>query len=124
MQELKSLLLSYLQKIGIKADFKLVLKEYSKSLYGRYNPNTKTIFLYVFADSTLSTSYSVWDLLKTTIHEACHFEQWSDPSFVRHKGVMHNTDFWGRYNKYVALADELLTNQEKGVCYINEKIAL
>ena len=124
MQELKCLLLEYLQRIGIKTEFNLELKKYSKSLFGRYNPNNNTVILYVFQDNSLNTSYRVWELLKTLIHEVCHCEQWNDPKFVRHKGVMHNTDFWRRYNTYVSLADSLLTIQEKGVRYINETIAL
>ena len=124
LQELKCLLLDYLQKIGIQTEFNLELKEYSKSFYGRYNPNNNTVILYVFQDNSLNTSYRVWDLLKTLIHEVCHCEQWNDPKFVRHRGVMHNTDFWRRYNKYVSIARELLTTKEKGVQYINETIAL
>lgn len=124
MQELKCLLLDYLQKIGVQTEFNLELKEYSKSFYGRYNPNNNTVILYVFQDNSLNTSYRVWDLLKTLIHEVCHCEQWNDPKFVRHRGVMHNTDFWRRYNKYVSIARELLTIKEKGVQYINETIAL
>lgn len=122
LQELKYLLLDYLQKIGITANFNLELKEYSKSLFGRYNPNTNTVILYVFDSPKCNQSYKMWDLLKTFIHEVCHCEQWNDPKFIRHKGVMHNTDFWSRYNKYIELATELLSTQQKEVVFINEKI--
>ena len=123
MQELKYLLLDYLQKIGITAEFNLELKEYSKSLFGRYNPNNNTVILYVYQDNNLKSSYKVWDLLKTLIHEVCHCEQWNDPKFVRHRGVMHNAEFWRKYNEYVSKAEHILTVQEKGVQYCNEKIS-
>ena len=122
MQELKYLLVKYLNELGIDDDFKLELKNYSKSLFGRYNPNNNTIVLYVYDSPEQIQSYTVWDLLKTLIHEVCHYEQWNDPKFVRHKGVMHNTDFWGRYNAYIAIADGLLNKQKKEVRYINETI--
>lgn len=33
-------------------------------------------------------------MLHTYIHEYAHLIQWSDPTFVRKEGVMHNKEFY------------------------------
>lgn len=124
MQYIKDKLLRYLDKIGLKADFNLVLKKYSKTLYGRYNPNNNTVILYVFKDKSCTKSYTIIELLNTLIHEVCHCIQWSNPDYVRYKGVMHNTEFWSMYNKYTRRARRVLTDIEKRSVFTCEKIAL
>ena len=124
MQELKHLLMQYIRKLGITVDFNLELKNYSKSFYGRYNPNKNSVIIYVFDTPDCTQTYTVWELLRTLIHELCHCEQWNSDSFVRHKGVMHTNDFWKKYNEYVQKADNMLSNSDKEVRYINVAIAI
>ena len=85
------------------------LRPYSKTYYGRYFPvydDTKVqprIFIYPYAN-TKGEMMSYDAVLKIAIHELCHH------SFVRTKGVMHNTQFWQLYNHYCkrAVSKEML----------------
>lgn len=108
MQELHHRLLSDLEKIGISADFTLELKPYSKIYYGRYDPNTNKVILYVYRDKGCSQVEEYKDLLMSLIHESVHYLQWTDKSFVRRKGVMHNAEFYHLFNKYRTKAEILL----------------
>ena len=45
-------------------------------------------------------------ILETAIHELCHHIQYTDGSFVRIKGVMHDPQFWRLYNHYIDRATE------------------
>lgn len=112
VQELYHRLLADLQIIGITADFTLELKPYSKTYYGRYDPNINKITVYVYEDKDCTTLTPYKELLLTTIHEAVHSIQWNDKSFVRRKGVMHNTDFHRIYNGYAHKAESLLKQRE------------
>lgn len=124
MQELEHLLVQYIRRLGITVKFNLELKNYSKNFYGRYNPNKNSVIIYVFDTPSCTQTYTVWELLRTLIHELCHCEQWNSADFVRHKGVMHTNDFWKKYNSYVTKADSMLSNREKEVRYINVTIAV
>jgi hypothetical protein len=99
MQELEEKLLSDLSNVGLVEDFNLSLRGYSKSYFGRYDPNTNTVILYV--DKTPEGDmFSYQDLLLTLIHEVIHCKQWSNPEFHRVKGVMHDPEFKRLYNMY------------------------
>lgn len=123
MQELlfcwiKFSILRDLTRIGISCDFDLKIKAFSKTNYGTYNPNNNTITIWVYKDKESKTLYPYSELLETAIHECVHCIQWSDPEFKRVKGVMHNSEFWGKYNKYcdrakaLLLLDEVRNNEE------------
>lgn len=107
VQELQSRLIKDLKKIGIKSEFKLRLRPYSKTYFGRYDPSSKDIILYVYMDSSCKRQYPYEQLLGTAIHEAVHCIQWSDNNFVRIKGVMHNPEFHTLYNFYSGKAKAL-----------------
>jgi hypothetical protein len=80
--------------IGVPLDFTLILKPYSKKYYGRYDPNTRKLVLYLFEDEKCTTMRAYEEILKTAIHEATHHYQWFHSSkFKRIKGVMHNFQF-------------------------------
>lgn len=99
MQELETQLREDLLKIGLDVKFTLSLRPYSKTYFGRYNPNTNTVILYVHR--TLGGDmYSYKELLLTTIHEVIHCLQWSDPDFKRVKGVMHDPEFKRLFDLY------------------------
>lgn len=101
--DLEHKLLSDLRALGIDVrGFELVLKPFSKSYYGRYVPRSKKIFLYAYEDSETTTMYRYSNLFKTLLHEVVHHIQWSDPDYVRIKGVMHNEEFYKIYNRLLA----------------------
>ena len=100
----KKRLLDSLKMLGVNTDsFRLVLKGYSKSLWGKYHPDRREIVLYIHKDST-GTLRGFEDLLESLIHEYVHHLQWTGKYYVRVKGIMHNEDFWKLYNHYMYLA--------------------
>lgn len=105
-------LLQDLRAIGIQENFNLDIKPYSKTFFGRYNPNTDTVILYVYQDKDCSRLYDYEDLLLTAIHEIVHYIQWHDPNFTRRKGIMHDPEFYSLYNEYADRAKALLLLKE------------
>lgn len=112
MEELYHRLMKDLSSIGLNESFTLKLKPYSKTFYGRYDPNKNTITLYVYEDEGCSKLFPYKELLLTLIHEAVHCIQWHDESFVRVKGIMHDAEFYRIYNKYKVRAEALLYFKE------------
>ena len=108
MQELYHRLLNDLQKIGITDNFSLELRPYSKTYFGRYDPNSDRITLYVYEDESCSNYIKYEELFITLIHESIHCIQWHDKSFVRRKGVMHDAEFYRLYNYYCNKAKSML----------------
>lgn len=100
MQELNHKLMRDIRKIGIDIDFQLELKNYSRTYFGRYDPNKNKVVLYVHQDEKCTRRYKYEDLLMTLIHEAVHCMQWRDKSFVRIKGIMHDQQFHAMYQVY------------------------
>lgn len=114
-QELYTLLLRDIKKIGVDpSGFNLKLKPYSKTLYGRFNPNTFEIIVYVYRDKDRKTMYTYKELLLTLVHESIHYIQWSDKNFVRVKGVSHNSEFYRLLNIYSDRVNSLLLLREIG----------
>lgn len=99
MQELEAKLRNDLLEIGLDVEFKLSLRPYSKSYFGRYDINSSTIIVYV-QKTPNGEMYSYEDILLTTIHEAIHCKQWHDQNFKRVKGVMHDLEFKRLYALY------------------------
>lgn len=105
-EELKTRLLSDLSHINMPVDeVSLVIRPYSKTYYGRYFPVyddkrvKPKIYLYPYENTEEDLlSYDI--ILQTAIHEFCHHIQYASGSFVRNKGVMHDTQFWKLYNHY------------------------
>lgn len=93
-------LISDLKLIGIPFDFTLELKSYSKTYFGRYDPNKNKIILYIFEDSNCARLYPYSKLLDTLLHEFTHYMQYKNPAFRRVKGVMHDGNFIALYNYY------------------------
>ena len=112
MRELTNRLLQDIREVGITVDFDLELRDYSKTYFGRYDPNTNKITVYVYEDSKCSRAVPYRDLLMTTIHEAVHCIQWDNPNFVRRKGVMHDAEFYRLLGMYSHRAEHLLRRKE------------
>lgn len=112
MQELESRLKDDLCKIGLDvSDCTFVIRGYSKSYFGRYNPNNDNLILYVWKYPN-GVMYSYLEILLTAIHESTHRKQWKDPKFKRRKGIMHDPEFYELYNKYVDKAKSMLSCME------------
>lgn len=100
LNDLKERMISDLKTLNVNVKgFELVLRPFSKTYLGRFNPNNRKLFIYVYKDSHCTTLYSYGQLFDTLLHEVTHFIQWSDPNYERIKGVMHNSDFHKIYNK-------------------------
>ena len=110
MLELKDKLLSDLSFLNISVDeVDLFLRPYSSTYYGRYFPvyDEKRVKpkIYIYPFENKKGKLMKYDaILDTAIHEFCHHIQYSSGSFVRKKGVMHDTQFWKLYNHYIERA--------------------
>lgn len=113
MRELYTALLRDLESLGVDTSkFKLVLRPYSKSYYGRYFSKTKKIFLYIYRDENLMYLFPYKQLLETALHEAVHAIQYSQKNYVRVKGVMHDTEFKTLFAKYSEKIDKSVANKK------------
>ena len=106
-EELKTRLLSDLAHLNLPVDeVDLFIRPFSKTLYGRYFPvydereAKPRIFVYPY-ENTDGDLMSYDQILGTSIHEFCHHIQYTNDSFIRNKGVMHDTHFWKLYNHYL-----------------------
>lgn len=110
--DLQDRLISDVACLGLDLDFDLELRPYSKNYFGVYNPNNDKIVLYVYQDRNKKHLYPYWTILSSFIHEIVHYIQWNDPNFVRNKGVMHDTQFYGLYNSYIDKMKSVLLLRE------------
>ena len=88
----------------------LFIRPFSVTYFGRYFPSADDsvrprVFLYPYSDKE-GNMYPYRDILLTLIHEMVHHIQHTNCSFVRLKGVMHDTNFWKLYNRYVSKAEK------------------
>ena len=102
LKELEELLRCEAEKIGLTDPYNLEIRGHSKSYWGKYNPNTNTVILYVLDDN--GKLYPLWDIIKAFIHELIHCRQWHDPDFKRLRGIMHNPEFYKLYSDYISRA--------------------
>ena len=109
-EELKTRLLSDLSMLNLPVyEVDLFIRPFSKTFYGRYFPvyNDKETKpkIYVYPYENIKNELMSYDtILETSIHEFCHHIQYASGSFIRNKGVMHNTQFWKLYNHYIERA--------------------
>lgn len=105
-EELRCRLLSDLSILNLPVDeVDVFLRPFSVTYYGRYFPvidediQKAKIYIYPYENEQSFMDYE--EILSTGIHEFCHHIQYTDRSFVRKKGVMHDTQFWKLYNHYI-----------------------
>lgn len=111
-EELRTRLLSDLSHINLPVDeVDLFIRPFSKTYYGRYFPvynddeARPKVYIYPYENVEEDLmDYST--ILQTAIHELCHHLQYTNDSFVRLKGVMHDTQFWKLYNHYMSRAEK------------------
>lgn len=109
-EELRTRLLSDLSQLNLPIDeVDLFIRPFSKTYYGRYFPVYNDdqlkpkIYVYPYENSG-GDLMSYEKILDTSIHELCHHIQYTNDSFVRIKGVMHDSQFWKLYNHYMERA--------------------
>lgn len=113
MRELQSkMLLNDLTVIGCPTDFILDIRGYSKKYFALYDPNIPKVILYPYQDKLKTKLFSYGVILKHAVHEVCHHIQWSNPDFIRYKGVMHSPEFYKLFNEYWGRAKALLLLRE------------
>lgn len=106
-EELHTKLLSDLSQLNLPVyEVDLFLRPFSKTFYGRYFPvyNDKEVRpkIYIYPYENTNEDLMTYDkILETAIHEFCHHIQHTSGSFIRNKGVMHDTQFWRLYNHYI-----------------------
>lgn len=106
-EELRTRLLSDLSQLNMPVyEVDLQLRPFSKTLYGRYFPVydeqvMPKIYIYPYEDKNNTSFMDYYTILQTAVHELCHHIQYTSGSFVRSKGVMHDTQFWRLYNHYM-----------------------
>ena len=94
----KQRIIGDLRKAGLPTDFMLDFRGYSKRLDGTYNPNTKVIVIYARESDGMLRDYD--ELLEVALHEAVHHYQWNyEEGFKRVRGIMHNSNFYKKYNE-------------------------
>ncbi len=104
-------LLSDLTRVKLPVEeVDLYIRPFSKTYYGRYfpvyNDNTLKPKIYIYPYENTEGDFMDYDqILKTAVHEFCHHIQYTNASFVRNKGVMHDTQFWRLYNHYIERAE-------------------
>lgn len=106
-------LLSDLRSIDIPVDeVNVFFRPYCKSYWGRYFPLADydkglkpKIYIYPYALDGLFVNYS--KIFETAVHEFCHHKQYTDKTFKRKSGIMHNTQFWELYNLFMQRAKNL-----------------
>ena len=107
---IKARLLSDLSMIGLPMnEVDLFIRPYSKTFYGKYYPVydedcvKPRVFLYPYEQNGELMDYDTI-LAFGGIHEMCHHLEYTDPSWVRLKGVAHDVKFWKLYSYYVMKA--------------------
>ena len=107
LEVLKDRLLKDLYKLDLPVgEVNVELRPYSKTYYGNYFPDDARVWLYPYSDEE-GRYLSYNKILETGIHEMCHHIQHNDSNYNRKNGVMHDIDFWGLYNFYIAKAKNL-----------------
>lgn len=100
MKRLSKKIKSDLHQLNNNTDFDIELRGYSKTVWGIYHPDRKLIVLYPFICPSKEFMRSYDDLFLTALHEYVHHLQYSNPSFTRYHGVMHDAEFWKLYDQY------------------------
>lgn len=106
---LRRRLIADLRAMGLSTDCELVLRPYSKTMWGYYDPNTDRLIIYMYSDRKCKSLIQYETLFKVFLHELVHSLQWKSSKWKRIVGVMHDAEFY-------AILDKLLeTAKEKGI---------
>ena len=101
---LRRRLIADLRAMGLSTDCELVLRPYSKTMWGYYDPNTDKLILYMYSDRQCKALIQYETLFKVFLHELVHSLQWKSSSWKRLAGVMHDAEFYAILNKLLEIA--------------------
>lgn len=91
-----------LGRLGVFPRSELVFKDYSKTMWGNYDPNTDRIVVYLYQNKDCTVPISYERILRTVVHEYVHSIEWKSSKWKRVKGVMHDAIFWRIYNSIIS----------------------
>lgn len=101
---LRRRLIADLRAMGLSTDCELVLRPYSKTMWGYYDPNTDRLIIYVYSDRNCKALIQYETLFKVFLHELVHSLQWKSSKWKRLAGVMHDAEFYVILNKLLEIA--------------------
>ena len=93
-----------LRAMGLSTDCELVLRPYSKTMWGYYDPNADKLVLYMYSDRKCKALIQYETLFKVFLHELVHSLQWKSSNWKRLAGVMHDAEFYAILNKLLEIA--------------------
>lgn len=98
----------------VNTKFNLVLRPYSKTMEGYYNPSNHTIVIYVCKSKDCKSLYPYSELWGIVLHELAHHLQYSTTDYIRVKGVMHNKGFYSILNLLKLKSNILRIGEDNG----------
>ena len=123
-EDLMTRFLSDMSTLGLPVEeVDVEFRPYSKTFYGRYYPSLDEkrkrpkVVLYPYEQDGCFMCYQT--IIQNGIHEFIHHLQYVSGSFVRRKGVMHNTEFWKLFNFYMKRAEKFGLIQKEVVAVGN-----
>lgn len=106
---------SDLKLMGLDVRLPIILRPYSKTMWGYYDVSKDWIVLYVYSNKSHTRFVHYNILFRTILHEYVHVLQRKASAWKRYEGIMHDTEFWKMYNYLTSLA------VERGVIYGKSK---
>lgn len=109
-EELRCRLESDLKLLNLPVEeFIINIRPYSKTYFGRYFPEydgkKAEVRVYPYRTKSMRFMFSYSTILFHTIHEVCHHLQYTNPNYVRRKGVMHDPEFYKLQEFYTTKAE-------------------
>lgn len=118
-EDLMTRFLCDLSNLGLPVnEVDVVFRPYSKTFYGRYYPSVNEdkkkprVVIYPYEVNGEFMDYNI--IIENGVHEFIHHLQYVSGSFIRRKGVMHDTNFWKLYNFYMKRAYKLGIAEKRG----------
>jgi hypothetical protein len=97
-----------MERAGMPCPFSIEVRGYSARYFGKYSHSRRAAVLYACRSRDGALLYPYRDIFLTLVHEWVHYIQYSDPSFVRYRGVMHDARFWEIYGERAATAERVV----------------
>jgi hypothetical protein len=103
-----------MDRLGLPCPFDIEIRGYSARYFGKYDHNRGAVIIYALSGKEGGRMYPYREVFLTFLHERVHYEQYSDPNFVRYRGVMHDADFWRIYGEHRRRAEALFLSRRLG----------
>lgn len=117
-EELHTRLINDLESLRLPvSEVQLVIRPFSKSFFGRYFSSTdgKPARVFIYPYKTKRSMFSYSTVLYHAIHEMVHHLQFTNPSYRRIKGVMHDPQFYLLFNRYYIKALDMSLLRKEAV---------